>query len=134
MAYRSDVRIKLIKSDFERLSDLMEKEFGSDNLLSVANHLRNIDLYPNGKEDREEDEHDRLSKGVRFGWDSRRWYEGDNPEIDYIMKYIRGLENYGYCRMGEETGDIEDETAINEEIYEEYEFSIPTLTIFEEDY
>lgn len=69
------------------------------NLLSCA---KQIDPYSDLKE--------YAGKYVVLHWDSIKWYMFDDmPEVDFLMDYIKTLQDYSYMRIGEETGDIEED-------------------------
>lgn len=111
MGYRSDVRIRLTKIDFERLKLEFENkivnELGYDNLFDTMDAYKNvgsaycyncIDTDGNTKKDLD---------CVFFGWNCVKWYEG-YKDVDFIMDFIQKCERYAFCRIGESLeGDIE---------------------------
>lgn len=116
MGYRSDVRIRLKKNDFEKLKvDFKEKVqepnndkyygydmFGKD--LDVCKEIKNVPCWKvtDDGEDIEES-HD----CVFFGWNSVKWYDG-YEEVDFIMNFIQDCDHYAFARIGESgEGDIE---------------------------
>lgn len=107
MGYYSEVGIAMKKADYEGLK-------------------RKIDALPEGKADLKEnvegllldadcidpyaDVKEYAGKIVALHWKWVKWYmDDDMPEVDFLMEYIRTLPNYSYMRIGEETGDIEEE-------------------------
>lgn len=112
MGYRSDVRIRLTKKDYERLV----KEFNEKVLpitewnlfdkehLEVYKELKNVPCWKvtDDGEDVEET-HD----CVFFGWNWVKWYE-DYDDVDFIMNFIQDCDHYAFCRIGESSeGDVE---------------------------
>lgn len=107
MGYYSEVGIAMKKADYEKLKrkiNTLPKERNS--LKEAVKHLLTnadcIDPYINLKE--------YAGKFVAMHWETVKWYMYDDmPEIDFLMEYIRTLPDYSYMRIGEETGDIEEE-------------------------
>ena len=112
MGYRSDVRIRLTKKDFERLKNEFEQEivpkfgynylFNKDNL--IYKELKNYSYWKvtNDGEDIETKE-----DCVYFGWNWVKWYNG-YEDVDFIMSFIQDCDQYAFCRIGESgEGDIE---------------------------
>ena len=112
MGYRSDVRIRLTKKDYERLV----KEFNEKVLpitewnlfdkehLEVYKELKNVPCWKvtDDGEDIEET-HD----CVFFGWNWVKWYD-DYDDVDFIMNFIQDCDHYAFCRIGESSeGDVE---------------------------
>lgn len=93
MGYRSDVTITLYKQDFETLvRQASEDTNGALDLIKYAS------LYKN-----------EASDIITLFWNSVKWYDGYN-DVDFIMSFIRsGDVKYRYLRVGEESGDIEEE-------------------------
>lgn len=93
MGYRSDVTITMYKQDFETLvRQASEDTNGALDLIKYAT------LYKN-----------EASNIVTLFWNSVKWYDGYN-DVDFIMSFIRsGDIQYHYLRVGEESGDIEEE-------------------------
>lgn len=93
MGYRSDVTITLYKQDFETLV-----RQASENTNGALNLIKYATLYKNEAGDI-----------VTLFWNSVKWYDGYN-DVDFIMSFIRsGDVQYHYLRVGEESGDIEEE-------------------------
>lgn len=93
MGYRSDVTITLYKQDFETLV-----RQASENTNGALDLIKYATLYKN-----------EASDIVTLLWNSVKWYDGYN-DVDFIMSFIRsGDVQYHYLRVGEESGDIEEE-------------------------
>lgn len=93
MGYRSDVTITLYKQDFETLV-----RQASENTNGALDLIKYASLYKN-----------EASDIVTLFWNSVKWYDGYN-DVDFIMSFIRsGDVQYHYLRVGEESGDIEEE-------------------------
>ncbi len=103
MGYRSDIRIITSKKGYEILKEFVEK-YLKENKLDVKDYnlLESLEVKKEGKEQ------------IYFGWNWRKWYEGDYPEVDAIMDGINYLgENeysYRYMRIGESYEDIEEQS------------------------
>nr|WP_297003784.1 hypothetical protein [uncultured Dialister sp.] len=107
MGYYSEVGIAMKKAGYEELkrkiAALPEEEIALKkyvkNLLSCA---KQIDPYSDLKE--------YAGKYVVLHWDSIKWYMFDDmPEVDFLIDYIKTLQDYSYMRIGEEAGDIEED-------------------------
>ena len=93
MGYRSDVTITLYKQDFETLV-----RQASENTNGALDLIKHASLYKN-----------EASDIITLFWNSVKWYDGYN-DVDFIMSFIRsGDVKYHYLRVGEESGDIEEE-------------------------
>lgn len=93
MGYRSDVTITLYKQDFETLV-----RQASENTNGALDLIKYATLYKN-----------EASDIITLFWNSVKWYDGYN-DVDFIMSFIRnGDVQYHYLRVGEESGDIEEE-------------------------
>ena len=46
-------------------------------------------------------------------WDWIKWYE-EFPEVSFIMDAMHKLHHYSYIRIGEETGDVEQDSRLGE--------------------
>lgn len=93
MGYLSDVTITLYKQDFETLV-----RQASENTNGTLDLIKYATLYKN-----------EASDIVTLSWHSVKWYDGYN-DVDFIMSFIRsGDVQYHYLRVGEESGDIEEE-------------------------
>lgn len=84
----------------------MAEEYHRKSLKEAVKHLLTnadcIDPYINLKE--------YAGKFVAMHWETVKWYMYDDmPEVDFLMDYIKTLQNYSYMRIGEETGDIEED-------------------------
>ena len=112
MGYRSDVRIKLTKKDYEKMKTRFEKEvvdivgynlFDEKNL-DVYKELKNVPCWKMTDDGEDiEETHD----CVFFGWNWVNWYEG-YPDIVFIMNFLDECDQYAFCRIGESgEGDIE---------------------------
>lgn len=98
MGYRSDVTITLYKQDFETLV-----RQASENTNGALDLIKYATLYKN-----------EASDIVTLFWNSVKWYDGYN-DVDFIMSFIRnGDVQYHYLRVGEESGDIEEENNDND--------------------
>lgn len=42
-------------------------------------------------------------------WHNIKWYYGAFEEIDFVMNYIDSLDNFLYCRVGEDITDVEEQ-------------------------
>ena len=93
MGYRSDVTITLYKQDFETLV-----RQASENTNGAVDLIKYASLYKN-----------EASDIITLFWNSVKWYD-DYNDVDFIMSFIRsGDVKYHYLRVGEESGDIEEE-------------------------
>lgn len=107
MGYYSEVGIAMKKADYEGLKrkiNALPKERNSlkEYVKQLLTDADCIDPYTNLKE--------YAGKVVALHWKSVKWYmDDDMPEVDFLMEYIRTLPDYSYMRIGEETGDIEEE-------------------------
>lgn len=112
MGYRSDVRIRLTKRDYEKMKTKFEKEVGDttgfnlfdDKILDVYKEINNFSCWKMTDDGEDiEEAHD----CVFFGWNWIKWYEGC-PEIDFVMNFLDECDQYAFCRIGEcGEGDIE---------------------------
>ena len=112
MGYRSDVRIRLTKKDYERLVKEFEEKitpktgynlFDKEHL-DTYKEVKNVPCWKvtDDGEDIEET-HD----CVFFGWNWVRWYDGYD-DVDFIMDFIDECDHYAFCRIGESSeGDVE---------------------------
>ena len=114
MGYRSDVRIKLLKKDFEKLCKDWENErkkltepYYDYNLLEDFDIIKDIKGNIFNPETREwEVEQQNI---VYFGWNWIKWYNfsEDYKDVCFIDNFVRQCDHSAYLRIGEETGDIE---------------------------
>ena len=116
MGYRSDVRIRLTKRDFERLKVGFEEKvikpnpqdwhgyemFGKD--LDIYKELKNVHCWKMTDDGEDiEETHD----CVFFGWNSVNWYDG-YKDVEFIMEMLDEFDYYAFCRIGESCeGDID---------------------------
>ena len=112
MGYRSDVRIRLTKKDYEKMKSKFEKEvvdivdynlFDEKNL-DVYKELKNVHCWKMTDDGEDiEETHD----CVFFGWNGVKWYDG-YKDVDFIMNFIQDCDQYAFARIGESCeGDIE---------------------------
>lgn len=116
MGYRSDVRIRLTKKDYERLVKEFDEKvvkpnanewhgydmFGKD--LNIYKELKNVSCW---KVTDDGDDIEETHDCVFFGWNWIKWYDG-YKEVDFIMEFIQECDQYAFCRIGESgEGDIE---------------------------
>lgn len=112
MEYRSDVRIRLIKEDYEKLKEQFEKEMidvvGYNLLdgkeLDVYKELRDVSCWKvtDDGEDIEE-----IHDCIFFGWNLIKWYD-EYKDVNLIMEYLENCDYYAFCRIGESgEGDID---------------------------
>lgn len=110
MSYRSDIRIRLTKEDFERLKEEFEKtiatKFGFNLFddMNVYKEEKNQFVYTQN-EDNEWEE--KKVDSVYFGWNSLKWYDG-YEEVDFINDFVFKCSYYAFIRIGESSeGDVE---------------------------
>lgn len=103
MGYRSDVRIKLTKEDFEKLEKDFIEKFGNNSLfdyIDVKGYRKDY-VYNEDKDNWDEID------AVYFGWNCVKWYEYDYEDVKFIMSFIKSGIPYAYSRIGEDMGDVE---------------------------
>ena len=112
MGYRSDVRIRLTKKDYEKMKTKFEKEVGDTTGFNLFDE-KNLDVYKEIKNVRcwkmtdDGEDIEEAHDCVFFGWSWIKWYEG-YPEIDFIMNFLDECDYYAFCRIGESgEGDVE---------------------------
>lgn len=112
MGYRSDVRIRLTKHDFERLKQEFEEKLIKTQILDW-NLFENLDVYKEQEnyewyELAEDNEWDTVrAHCVYFGWNDLKWYNGYN-DVDFINDFVFNCSQYAFIRIGESSeGDIE---------------------------
>lgn len=99
MGYRSNVAITLYKKDFE---SLVKKAAGKTNY--ELDLIKSATLYEKSNE---------KYSIITMVWNYIKWYD-DYEDVEFIMSFIRGNNTqYHFIRIGEEPGDIEEES--NEE-------------------
>ena len=112
MGYRSDVRIRLTKRDFEKLKNEFEQEivpkFGYNYLFNKDNLIyKELKEYSYWKVTNDGEDIETKEDCVYFGWNYVKWYDG-YEDVDFIMNFIQGCDQYAFCRIGESSeGDIE---------------------------
>lgn len=110
MGYRSDVRIRLTKKDYEKMLEEYDKEILSEvgyNIFNDKDIFKELPKYEICEKTDDGDDVIKLKDCVYFGWDSIKWYE-NYTEIDFIIEFIKECEQYAFCRIGESgEGDIE---------------------------
>lgn len=112
MGYRSDVRIRLTRKDYEKMKKQFEKEIVDVvgyNLfdkkdLDVYKDLENVPCWKMTDDGEDiEETHD----CVFFGWNSVKWY-AEYKDVSFIMEMLDEFDYYAFCRIGESSeGDIE---------------------------
>lgn len=96
MGYRSDVAITLYKKDFE---SLVKEAVGKTNY--ELDLIKNATLYENNNAD---------CNIITMVWNCVKWYDGYD-DVDFIMSFIRSNDTqYHFIRIGEEAGDVEEES------------------------
>ena len=116
MGYRSDVRIRLTKKDYERLVKEFDEKvikqnpetyYGYDMFgksLEIFKELKNVPCW---KETDDGEDIEETHDCVFFGWNWVKWYDG-YAEVDFIMNFIYECDHYAFCRIGESCeGDVE---------------------------
>lgn len=112
MGYRSDVRIRLTKKDFERLKNEFEQEivpkFGYNYLFNKDNLIyKELKKYSYWKVTNDGEDIETKEDCVYFGWNWVKWYDG-YEDVDFIMNFIQDCDQYAFCRIGEDMiGDVE---------------------------
>ena len=112
MGYRSDVRIRLTKKDYEKMKAQFEKEvvdivgfnlFDEKNL-NVYKELKNFSCWKMTDDGEDiEETHD----CVFFGWNWVKWYD-NYADVKFIMEFLDECDQYAFCRIGESgEGDVE---------------------------
>lgn len=110
MGYRSDVRIRLTKEDYERLKEEFEKtivtKFGFNLFddMAVYKEEKGYGFYT---EDENNDCVWKEKDCVYFGWNCVKWYDGYD-DVDSVMDFIENCKQYAFIRIGESCeGDID---------------------------
>jgi hypothetical protein len=112
MAYRSDVRIRLTKEDFERLKKEFDENIKIDDFYHLFKHLsvckEETDRIVYKQDDTGEWLENKVNS-VYFGWDCTKWYENYGfDDVDFIMNFVMNCEQYAFIRIGESMeGDID---------------------------
>lgn len=112
MGYRSDVRIRLTKEDFERLKEEFEKRLIETNKLEYS-MFKNLDVYKEEKDkfvytqNKDNEWEEKKVDSVYFGWNCVKWYDGYD-DVDFINDFVFKCSYYAFIRIGESSeGDIE---------------------------
>lgn len=93
MGYYSEVAITIYEHDFETLVRRAAEE-----TTDALDLIKYASLYK-----------DEVNNIITIAWSSVKWYEGYS-DVDFIMSFIRnGDIQYHFIRIGEESGDIEEE-------------------------
>lgn len=95
MATRSDVKIRMIKSDFYRMYDAAETENkDAYKLLSEAQYYRNLEFTSSDNDNLEDMLED--MEDVFISWDDVKWYDyGQHNGCSWIHDYCRQRTRYG---------------------------------------
>jgi len=123
MGYRSQIRIRLRKEDYERLV----KEFENDQKVKNAgagNLFKTLDKYVEETNYVYYENHngkwiEKTAETVYFGWDYVKWYDG-YEDVDFIMDWLVKDDKipYAFTRIGESMeGDIDMRYNIFDEIF-----------------
>ena len=112
MGYRSDVRIRLIKEDYERLVNEFNEKIKIDDFYHLFKHL---DVYKeeNDKvisiQNKDNEWEEKKVDSVYFGWNDVKWYEDYGfDDVDFIMDFMENCKQYAFIRIGESCeGDID---------------------------
>ena len=110
MGYYSSVAIEITKDEEAKFLEIIEDHKSPDDY-QVPNHAKTALEWA----DRMEMKDWLWDKGFRsrnqidaviYYWDEVKWYY-DGPE--FIEKAMKQLDNYHFCRVGEEIGDCEEQ-------------------------
>lgn len=95
MATRSDVKIRMIKSDFYRMYDAAKTENkDAYKLLSEAQYYRNLKFTSSDNDNLEDMLED--MEDVFISWDDIKWYDYDQHNgCSWIHNYCRQRTRYG---------------------------------------
>ena len=112
MGYRSDIRIRLTKEDFNKLVEEFDKELIQTKKLEL-NLFEHLDIYKK-EEDYEyytqDENHEWITHKencVYFGWDCVKWYD-DYEDVEFINNFIFNCKQYAFIKIGESSkGDID---------------------------
>jgi len=107
MSYRSDIRIRITKDDFEQI----KKEFAKylDEHIITESILDYLDVYKEHEhtwsvlDDETNEWIDKTAPCVYFGWDSMKWYS----ELEYLHDMIRKLDRFAISIIGEMYDDVQ---------------------------
>lgn len=127
MGYRSDVRIRLTKEDFERLKEEYEKKLIETNELEYS-MFKDLDVYKEERDqfvytqNKDNDWEEKKVDSVYFGWNCVKWYD-DYEDVEFIENFIFECKYYAFIRIGESMeGDIDSRAEGFEHIMYSYVF------------
>ena len=108
MSYLSKVGIAMYKADFDAIKKAIAKN--DDHTTKALLESAEVSVLPS-ENDRcvnmlAEDRCLEPDAYVVLMWDWMKWYE-EFPEVRFIMDAMHKLHHYSYIRIGEETGDVE---------------------------
>lgn len=112
MAYRSDVRIRLTKKDYEKLAKEFEQKIAQKTGYNLfdKNHLdkyKELKKVPCWKVTDDGEDIEETHDCIFFGWNWVKWYNGYD-DVDFIMDFLDKCDHYAFGRIGESgEGDIE---------------------------
>lgn len=92
MGYRSQVTLSMYETDFAGMvTDAYKNNKNALDLIKYAT------MYIDN------------NKIVTLNWDSIKWYDGYD-DVDFIVSFMRSGIQYSFKRVGEECGDVEEES------------------------
>ncbi len=110
MGYRSDVRIRLTKEDYERLKKEFDEKIGVHDRYNL---FKDLSVYKEEignsiwEMDNDGEWHEKLVDSVYFGWDYVKWHN-DYEDVSFINDFVFKCSYYAFIRIGESSnGDIE---------------------------
>lgn len=111
MGYYSNIRIRLTKTDYDRLVSKFRNEILPKTQFDlfrqnyfVCNVLKDYGFY---EETNNGDYKELVEDCVFFGWNGLKWYNGYD-DVDFIEDFVFSCKHYAYCRIGESMeGDID---------------------------
>lgn len=98
MGYRSSVRIKLLKTDFDELKEQLK--FSVYSIFDICKKRLGAFLEHGYKSE----------EYYYFGWNNIHWYEND-PEckaVQIVMNFIANVKNAAYLRLGDDYDDVDE--------------------------
>lgn len=115
MSYLSKVGIAMYKADFDAIKKAIAKN--DDHTTKALLESAEVSVLPS-ENDRcvnmlAEDRCLEPDAYVVLMWDWMKWYE-EFPEVRFIMDAMHKLHHYSYIRIGEETGDVEQDSRLGE--------------------
>lgn len=115
MGYRSDVAIAITEEDYSNLvkeiTFLVDRNKLEDKKDSDIQSAYELITRPDnliGRVSLNARTCEKVNMVVLM-YNNIKWYDGIFKDIDYIMDYVRKLDNYHYIRIGEDNNDIEDD-------------------------